>query len=101
MPQVKRPAAPTAAFFAVGTKPADATTKKGDTAPIQVKQKNKVGRPDLDAFEAAMTRDDRPGSVLGLAAALGLPVFEYADQLCGVDVAAGDDADDCARAGLA
>jgi len=27
--------------------------------PIQVKQKDKVGRPDVDAFEAAMTREDR------------------------------------------
>jgi hypothetical protein len=27
--------------------------------PIQVKQKDKVGRPDIDAFEAAMSREDR------------------------------------------
>jgi hypothetical protein len=27
--------------------------------PIQVKQKDKVGRPDIDAFEAAMLRDKR------------------------------------------
>lgn len=27
--------------------------------PIQVKQKDKVGRPDVDAFEAAMMREDR------------------------------------------
>jgi site-specific DNA-methyltransferase (adenine-specific) len=27
--------------------------------PIQVKQKDKVGRPDIDAFEAAMTRENR------------------------------------------
>ena len=27
--------------------------------PIQVKQKDKVGRPDIDAFEAAMMRGDR------------------------------------------
>jgi DNA modification methylase len=26
--------------------------------PVQVKQKDKVGRPDIDAFEAAMTRND-------------------------------------------
>ena len=30
-----------------------------DWYPIQVKQKDKVGRPDIDAFEAAMTREDR------------------------------------------
>lgn len=27
--------------------------------PIQVKQRDKVGRPDIDSFEAAMTREDR------------------------------------------
>jgi len=27
--------------------------------PIQVKQKDKVGRPDIDSFEAAMIRADR------------------------------------------
>ena len=27
--------------------------------PIQVKQKSKVGRPDIDNFEAVMTREDR------------------------------------------
>ena len=30
-----------------------------DKYPIQVKQKDKVGRPDIDAFEAVMTREDR------------------------------------------
>jgi hypothetical protein len=28
--------------------------------PVQVKQKDKVGRPDIDAFEAMMMRSDRP-----------------------------------------
>lgn len=54
-------------IFPVGTKPADATSKKGETAsmfagdwfPIQVKQTDKVGRPDIDAFEAVMEREDR------------------------------------------
>jgi hypothetical protein len=27
--------------------------------PIQVKQKDKVGRPDIDSFEAVMMREDR------------------------------------------
>jgi len=27
--------------------------------PIQVKQTDKVGRPDIDQFEAVMTREDR------------------------------------------
>ncbi len=31
----------------------------GDWYPIQVKQKDKVGRPDIDAFEAVMAREDR------------------------------------------
>ena len=28
--------------------------------PIQVKQKDKAGRPDIDAFEAVLMREDRP-----------------------------------------
>jgi DNA modification methylase len=28
--------------------------------PVQVKQKDKVGRPDIDAFEAVMMRENRP-----------------------------------------
>jgi hypothetical protein len=28
--------------------------------PIQVKQKDKTGRPDIDAFEAVLMREDRP-----------------------------------------
>jgi DNA modification methylase len=28
--------------------------------PVQVKQKDKVGRPDIDQFEAMMVREDRP-----------------------------------------
>jgi len=30
-----------------------------DWYPIQVKQKDKAGRPDIDAFEAMMMREDR------------------------------------------
>jgi len=30
-----------------------------DWYPIQVKQKDKASRPDIDSFEAAMTREDR------------------------------------------
>jgi hypothetical protein len=30
--------------------------------PIQVKQKDRVGRPDIDSFEAVMTREDRTKS---------------------------------------
>jgi DNA modification methylase len=49
--------------------PVHATPKKGakagelafmdDWYPIQVKQKDRVGRPDIDSFEAVMTREDR------------------------------------------
>ncbi|MFH1718385.1 MAG: DNA methyltransferase [Planctomycetota bacterium] len=47
--------------------PVSATPKKkeGELAfmdvwyPIQVKQKDKVGRPDIDSFEAVMSREDR------------------------------------------
>jgi DNA modification methylase len=54
-------------IFPVGTRPADAATRKGETAsmfagdwfPIQVKQSERVGRPDIDAFEAVMEREDR------------------------------------------
>ena len=30
-----------------------------DWYPVQVKQKDKAGRPDIDAFEAMMARNDR------------------------------------------
>ena len=30
-----------------------------DWYPVQVKQKDKAGRPDMDSFEAMMTRNDR------------------------------------------
>lgn len=50
-------------IFPVSTSP----TKKKDAFdfmdqwyPIQVKQKNKAGRPDIDQFEAAMIRENRP-----------------------------------------
>jgi DNA modification methylase len=47
--------------------PSSATPRKRDAAfdfmdqwyPIQVKQKDKVGRPDIDSFEAMMMREDR------------------------------------------
>jgi site-specific DNA-methyltransferase (adenine-specific) len=55
-------------IFPVHAAPKKAGSAKGETAalpfmddwyPIQVKQKDKVGRPDIDAFEAAMARADR------------------------------------------
>lgn len=54
-------------IFPVGTKPVEATTKMGQTPsmfagdwfPIQVKQSDRVGRPDIDQFEAVMAREER------------------------------------------
>ncbi|MCE5231423.1 restriction endonuclease [bacterium] len=47
-------------IYPVGTKPADQNDMfAGDWYPIQVKQKDKVGRPDVDQFEAVMAREDR------------------------------------------
>lgn len=56
-------------IFPVSSAPAKSKVTKGETPtfeqfldhwyPIQVKQKNRVGRPDIDAFEAVMTREDR------------------------------------------
>jgi len=56
-------------IFPVSSLPGKPEAKKNETAaftefmdhwyPIQVKQKDKVGRPDIDAFEAMMTREDR------------------------------------------
>ena len=56
-------------IFPVTAAPSKAAAPKGKTPafdefldhwyPIQVKQKDKVGRPDIDSFEAVMTREDR------------------------------------------
>ena len=55
-------------IFPIHTLPESPKKKKGETLPfdymddwypIQVKQKDKAGRPDIDAFEAAMMRADR------------------------------------------
>lgn len=47
-------------IFPVGTKPADQNSMfAGDWFPIQVKQTERVGRPDIDQFEAVMEREDR------------------------------------------
>ena len=47
-------------LFPVGTKPADKNNMfAGDWFPIQVKQIDKVGRPDIDQFEAVMAREER------------------------------------------
>ncbi len=56
-------------IFPAASAPAKDATPKGQTPafgefldhwyPIQVKQKGRVGRPDVDAFEAVMMREDR------------------------------------------
>jgi hypothetical protein len=47
-------------IYPVGTRPSDMNDMfAGDWFPIQVKQKAKAGRQDIDAFEAVMHREDR------------------------------------------
>ena len=52
-------------IYPIGSLPRKAGEAVGELAfmdawyPIQVKQKDRVGRPDIDAFEAMMTREDR------------------------------------------
>lgn len=56
-------------IFPVSSMPDKANNRKGETPhfesfmdawyPIQVKQKDKAGRPDIDAFEAMMMREER------------------------------------------
>ncbi len=56
-------------LFPVSAAPQKEKTRKGETPafdqfmdawyPIQVKQADKVGRPDIDSFEAVMAREDR------------------------------------------
>ncbi len=46
-------------IFPVGIKPAEGGLFGDDWFPIQVKQMDKVGRPDIDAFEAVMEREGR------------------------------------------
>jgi len=72
-------------LYPVGTKPAPApkskkAAKQGDVGgeffgddwfPIQVKQSDKVGRPDIDAFEAVMEREGKGGRQRGFFVAFG------------------------------
>jgi hypothetical protein len=52
-------------IYPVSSMPAKSGQKAGelgfmdDWYPIQVKQKDQIGRPDVDAFEAVMMREDR------------------------------------------
>ncbi len=48
-------------IYPVGTRPADQGSMFAeDWFPIQVKQADRVGRPDIDQFEAVMERENRP-----------------------------------------
>jgi len=52
-------------IFPAGTKPAAGGLFSDDWFPIQVKQMDKVGWPDIDAFQAVMTREDEGGRQRG------------------------------------
>ena len=61
-------------IYPVGTKPSDADSGgffAEDWFPIQVKQTDKVGRPDIDAFEAVMLREGKGGRQRGFFVAFG------------------------------
>jgi hypothetical protein len=59
-------------IFPVGTKPKEEGGMFAeDWFPIQVKQMDKVGRPDIDAFEAVMEREGRGGRQRGFFVAFG------------------------------
>jgi len=68
-------------IFPVGTKPTDtASMFADDWFPIQVKQMDKVGRPDIDAFEAVMEREGEHGRQRGFFVAFGYT--KDAEQEC-------------------
>ncbi len=59
-------------IFPVGTKPTDTGSMFADDwFPIQVKQTDKVGRPDIDQFEAVMEREGEGGRQRGFFVAFG------------------------------
>ena len=68
-------------IFPVGTKPADqGGLYSEDWFPIQVKQMDKVGRPDIDAFEAVMEREGEGGRQRGFFVSFGYT--KDAEQEC-------------------
>lgn len=61
-------------IFPAGTKPDDAGAGgpyADDGFPIQVKQSDRVGRPEIDAFEAVMEREGEGGRQRGFFVAFG------------------------------
>jgi DNA modification methylase len=68
-------------IFPVGTKPSDTGgLYSDDWFPIQVKQMDKVGRPDIDAFEAVMEREGEGGRQRGFFVSFGYT--KDAEQEC-------------------
>ena len=66
-------------IFPVGTKPSDAGLFADDWFPVQVKQSDKVGRPDIDAFEAVMEREGEHGRQRGFFVAFGYSADAHAE----------------------
>ena len=58
-------------IFPVGTKPTDGGPFGDDRFPIQVKQTDRVGRPDIDAVEAVTEPEGDGGRHRGLFVAFG------------------------------
>ena len=59
-------------IFPVRTKPSDQGGMfSDDWFPTQVKQVDKVGRPDIDAFEAVMEREGEGGRQRGFFVSFG------------------------------
>ena len=69
-------------IFPVGTKPRDADGGglfADDWFPIQVKQTEKVGRPDIDAFEAVMEREGKGGRQRGFFVSFGFTADAHSE----------------------
>lgn len=59
-------------IYPVGSKPSDEGSMFADDwFPIQVKQSDRVGRPDIEAFEAVMEREGEGGRQRGFFVAFG------------------------------
>ena len=67
-------------IFPVGTKPKEGGLFSDDWFPIQVKQMDKVGRPDIDAFQAVMEREGEGGRQRGFFVSFGYT--KDAEQEC-------------------
>jgi DNA modification methylase len=67
-------------IFPVGTKPSAEGLFADDWFPIQVKQMDKVGRPDIDKFEAVMEREGEGGRQRGFFVSFGYS--KDAEQEC-------------------